>query len=224
MARAAALQRVESGAILLYLVETTRQFFAAQLTSAPVFMNVDVAEGSALGPMPGRCHHFQHRAANKSDRAYGLKRFMRNRRLYGVLIAASRPRIRRRPLVAALCDSRLVVAHERPQGRSRISPMSSAVRRSDGRRPGVTAHETRSWIGVGSSDEQSFRVIWIIRFPRMMYSAVPSALRRLARIRSASPRARGPHQPALATTASRPRADNTLRSISGGKCDHGFDA
>ena len=75
----------ESGAILLYLGEKTGKFLPKPLAERIPVYEWLMWQMGGFGPMPGQVHHFI-ALENEADRAYGLKRFMKEtRRLYGVL-------------------------------------------------------------------------------------------------------------------------------------------
>ncbi len=75
----------ESGAILLYLGEKTRQFLPADLRARVPVLEWLMWQMGGFGPMPGQVHHFLG-VAGETDRRYGLARYSaETRRLYGVL-------------------------------------------------------------------------------------------------------------------------------------------
>jgi GST-like protein len=75
----------ESGAILLYLGEKTGKFLPKPLAERIPVYEWLMWQMGGFGPMPGQVHHFI-ALENEQDRAYGLKRYMKEtRRLYDVL-------------------------------------------------------------------------------------------------------------------------------------------
>jgi len=80
----APLSVFESGAILLYLGETTGQFLPRDLRDRVPVLEWLMWQMGGFGPMPGQVHHFL--TVNGPDQRYGLERYTKEtRRLYGVL-------------------------------------------------------------------------------------------------------------------------------------------
>ena len=75
----------ESGAILIYLGEKTRQFWPSDPVARIAVLEWLMFQVGSFGPMPGQVHHFVG-LEHHTDRRYGLDRFMtETRRLYGVM-------------------------------------------------------------------------------------------------------------------------------------------
>lgn len=75
----------ESGAILLYLGETSGKFLPKPLAERVPVLEWLMWQMGGFGPMPGQVHHFL-TVENEQDRRYGLERYSaETRRLYGVL-------------------------------------------------------------------------------------------------------------------------------------------
>ena len=74
----------ESGAILLYLAEKTRQFIPSDLRGRVEALQWLFWQMGGLGPMAGQNHHFKQYAPEKI--AYAIDRYVKEtNRLYGVL-------------------------------------------------------------------------------------------------------------------------------------------
>ena len=75
----------ESGAILIYLGEKTRQFWPSDPVARIAVLEWLMFQVGSFGPMPGQVHHFVG-LEDHTDRRYGLDRFMTETlRLYGVM-------------------------------------------------------------------------------------------------------------------------------------------
>ena len=74
----------ESGAILLYLADKTRQLIPADIRGRVMAMQWLFWQVGGLGPMVGQSHHFNRFAPEKIP--YAIERYVREtRRLFGVL-------------------------------------------------------------------------------------------------------------------------------------------
>lgn len=74
----------ESGAILLYLADKTKQFIPQNLRDRQVCLNWLFWQMGGLGPMAGQNHHFVQYAPERI--AYAMERYIKETaRLYGVL-------------------------------------------------------------------------------------------------------------------------------------------
>jgi len=75
----------ESGAILIYLAEKTRQFLPSQGAARVAALEWLMFQMGGFGPAPGQVHHFV-ALKDDADKRYGLQRFMAETlRLYGVM-------------------------------------------------------------------------------------------------------------------------------------------
>jgi GSH-dependent disulfide-bond oxidoreductase len=75
----------ESGAILIYLAEKTRQFLSPQGAARVAALEWLMFQMGGFGPVPGQVHHFV-ALKDEADKRYGLQRFMAETlRLYGVM-------------------------------------------------------------------------------------------------------------------------------------------
>ena len=75
----------ESGAILIYLAEKTRQFLPSQGAARVAALEWLMFQMGGFGPAPGQVHHFV-ALKDEDDKRYGLQRFMAETlRLYGVM-------------------------------------------------------------------------------------------------------------------------------------------
>jgi GST-like protein len=75
----------ESGAILIYLAEKTRQFLPSQGAARVAALEWLMFQMGGFGPAPGQVHHFV-ALKDEADKRYGLQRFMAETlRLYGVM-------------------------------------------------------------------------------------------------------------------------------------------
>jgi GST-like protein len=75
----------ESGAILIYLAEKTRQFLPTQGAARVAALEWLMFQMGGFGPAPGQVHHFV-ALKDEADKRYGLQRFMAETlRLYGVM-------------------------------------------------------------------------------------------------------------------------------------------
>jgi GST-like protein len=75
----------ESGAILIYLAEKTRQFLPPQGAARVAALEWLMFQMGGFGPAPGQVHHFV-ALKDEADKRYGLQRFMAETlRLYGVM-------------------------------------------------------------------------------------------------------------------------------------------
>ena len=75
----------ESGAILIYLAEKTRQFLPPQGAARVAALEWLMFQMGGFGPAPGQVHHFV-ALKDDADKRYGLQRFMAETlRLYGVM-------------------------------------------------------------------------------------------------------------------------------------------
>ena len=75
----------ESGAILIYLGQKTRQFWPASVRDQVSVLEWLMWQMGGFGPMLGQVHHFLG-VADPADQRYGLERYGKEtRRLYGVL-------------------------------------------------------------------------------------------------------------------------------------------
>ncbi len=79
-----AISVFESGAILLYLADKTRQFIPADIRGRKSTLEWLFWQVGGLGPMAGQNHHFTQYAAEKLT--YAIERYVKEtNRLYGVL-------------------------------------------------------------------------------------------------------------------------------------------
>lgn len=107
----------ESGAILLYLAEKTRQFIPDALRGRVEVLQWLFWQMGGLGPMAGQNHHFVQYAPEKLP--YAIERYVNEtNRLYGVL----NTRLANRPFVAGdsysiadMASYPWIVGHERQQ-------------------------------------------------------------------------------------------------------------
>ena len=75
----------ESGAILIYLGQKTRQFWPAAVRDQVSVLEWLMWQMGGFGPMLGQVHHFLG-VSDPADQRYGLERYGKEtRRLYGVL-------------------------------------------------------------------------------------------------------------------------------------------
>jgi GST-like protein len=113
----APLSVFESGAILLYLAEKTRQFIPAELRGRVEVLQWLFWQMGGLGPMAGQNHHFVQYAPENLP--YAIERYVNEtNRLYGVLDK----RLADRPFVAGdgysiadMASYPWIVGHEKQQ-------------------------------------------------------------------------------------------------------------
>ena len=104
----------ESGAILQYLGEKTRQFLPDDIRGRVEVMQWLFWQMANLGPMAGQNHHFVQYAPERI--AYAMERYVKEtNRLYGVLNKrlSDRPYIAGEYSIADMASYPWVVPHER---------------------------------------------------------------------------------------------------------------
>jgi GST-like protein len=76
----------ESGAIMLYLAEKARAFFADNVRGRAEVLEWVIWQMANQGPKSGECGHFRRLGDTKGDQSYAIRRFTDEvNRLYGVL-------------------------------------------------------------------------------------------------------------------------------------------
>ena len=104
----------ESGAILLYLADKTRQFIPSDLRGRVEVLQWLFWQMAGLGPMAGQNHHFSQYAPEKIP--YAIERYVKEtNRLYGVLDKrlADRPFVAGDYSIADMASYPWIVPHER---------------------------------------------------------------------------------------------------------------
>ncbi len=104
----------ESGAILLYLADKTRQFIPSDLRGRVEVLQWLFWQMAGLGPMAGQNHHFSQYAPEKIP--YAVERYVKEtNRLYGVLDKrlADRPFVAGDYSIADMASYPWIVPHER---------------------------------------------------------------------------------------------------------------
>jgi GSH-dependent disulfide-bond oxidoreductase len=154
----------ESGAILLYLADKTRQFIPQDLRGRNVALQWLFWQMGGLGPMAGQNHHFSRYAPEKLP--YAIERYVKETgRLYGVLnkhLSDGRPYIAGSFSIADMASYPWIVPHKMQQQNLDDFPHLAAWFERVRRRPGTErAYAVAEQVNTAPVvDEEARRVLF----------------------------------------------------------------